>query len=249
MAVKPKNIIQAAKGRKFSGAAIPPRAGANRPSRRGSETPKGSRSSRQRKPPAPKNVPGLMADLSVATGQGGGKPPMPPMRSAPPAGASQDRVPMRRASTQATTRATQQARQEKFMGNAQVVRDAPPAPTPRSRGRRAALVAGGTLAAGVGLSARDDGGTKGGTQTPVSTVTGMGGTSPTPPSKSMPVTQSTASRQAPTSRAPAMSTGKKPSSGGRQMKGKELADFLGLKSDSAVRTYMETGKHKYPTKK
>lgn len=249
MAVKPKTIIQGAKSRKPSGAAVPPRAGANRPSRKGSETPKGSRPSRQRKPPAPKNVPGLMADLSMVTGQGGGKPPVPPMRAAPTAGPSQDRVPMRRGSTEVTPRATQQARQERFMGNAQVVRDAPPAPIPRSRGRRAALVAGGTLAAGVGLSARDDGGTKGGTQTPVSTVTGMGGTSPTPPPKSMPVAQSTAPSRASTPKAPAMNAGKKPSSGGRQMKGKELADFFGLKSDSAVRTYMETGKHKYPSKK
>lgn len=249
MAVKPKNIIQAAKGRKFSGAAIPPRARANRPSRRGSETPKGSQPSRQRKPPAPKNVPGLMADLSMVTGQGGGKPPIPPMRTAPPAGSSQDRVPMRRGSTEVTPRATQQTRQEKFMGDAQVVRDALPAPTPRSRGRRAALVAGGTLAAGVGLSARDDGGTKGGTQTPVSTVTGMGGTLPTPPPKNMPAAQSTAPSRASTPKAPAMSTGKKPSSAGRQMKGKELADFLELDKGSAVRFYMETGKHKYPSKK
>ncbi len=32
------------------------------------------------------------------------------------------------------------------------------------------------------------------------------------------------------------------------MKGKELADYLGLGADSAVRTYMETGKHKYEPK-
>jgi hypothetical protein len=36
---------------------------------------------------------------------------------------------------------------------------------------------------------------------------------------------------------------------GKAMKGKELADFLRLSADSAVRTYMETGKHKYPSKK
>lgn len=35
---------------------------------------------------------------------------------------------------------------------------------------------------------------------------------------------------------------------GKAMSGAELANFLGLSADSAVRTYMETGKHKYPSK-
>jgi hypothetical protein len=31
-------------------------------------------------------------------------------------------------------------------------------------------------------------------------------------------------------------------------KGESMADFLGLSKDSAVRTYMDTGKHKYEPK-
>lgn len=48
-----------------------------------------------------------------------------------------------------------------------------------------------------------------------------------------------------------MRAGPKPAAAprqGRTMKGKELADFIGLDAGSAVRTYMETGKHKYPVK-
>jgi len=62
--------------------------------------------------------------------------------------------------------------------------------------------------------------------------TSKGSTSPTPKSSPKPRQKATGA-----------SKGQ-----GKAMSGAELANFLGLSADSAVRTYMETGKHKYPSK-
>jgi hypothetical protein len=90
---------------------------------------------------------------------------------------------------------------------------------------------------------------------PRETVVAPGGTSPVVPSKTLsatPVAPTPKGSSSPTS-SNARTAYHKPSnasgSKGRAMSGAELANYLGLKSDSAVRTYMETGKHKYPTKK
>lgn len=87
------------------------------------------------------------------------------------------------------------------------------------------------------------------------TATAPGGTTPTVPSKTISEPPMAPTRRGGTAQTPkaAPAASQKPtrasSSRGRTMKGKELADFLGLGASSAVRTYMETGKHKYPSKK
>lgn len=90
---------------------------------------------------------------------------------------------------------------------------------------------------------------------PRSTSTAPGGTSPAVPSKTVSEAPKPTTPKGSTSPAPKKAP--KPSQKvtgaskgqGRAMKGAELANFLGLSSSSAVRTYMETGKHKYPSKK
>lgn len=76
-------------------------------------------------------------------------------------------------------------------------------------------------------------------------------TTPAPSKASEPSASSAGtSVPAPSSnKAPAASTKPKstPRAAGKTMKGQELADFLGLGADSAVRHYMTTGKHKYPS--
>lgn len=90
---------------------------------------------------------------------------------------------------------------------------------------------------------------------PRMTATAPGGTSPTVPSKTMQEAPKSSTPKG--SSSPARKSAPKPSQKatgaskgqGKAMKGAELANFLGLSADSAVRTYMETGKHKYPSKK
>ena len=244
MAIKPKTIIKSR-----SGVPVPPRAGANTPRRRGSEVPKTARTtgkskSRQMRQPS---VPAKVPTPRTVTAGGGANPPAPPSRGAPPVGGSPDRFPVRRSSTAVTAQPAAQGRTERFMGNADVVRDASPGAS-RRQGRNRAVVAGGTAAAATGLLAVQDKGTSSGTQTPVKTATAPGGTSVTPPPKPAPSTPASAvqkSSVAPRSSVPKGSNTPK----SKPMKGKELADFLGLGASSAVRTYMETGKHKYPSKK
>jgi hypothetical protein len=84
-------------------------------------------------------------------------------------------------------------------------------------------------------------------------------TAPAPSTPSVPSKTVSAAPKAPTSKgstSPAPKSSPKPSQKatgaskgqGKAMSGAELANFLGLSADSAVRTYMETGKHKYPSK-
>jgi len=81
-------------------------------------------------------------------------------------------------------------------------------------------------------------------------------TAPAPSTPSVPPKPVMQSTSTPTS-SPAPKMAPKPSQKatgaskgtGKAMKGAELANFLGLSQNSAVRTYMETGKHKYPSGK
>lgn len=90
---------------------------------------------------------------------------------------------------------------------------------------------------------------------PRKTAVAPGGTSPVVPPKT--VSEAPKPSTPKDSTSPASKKAPKPSQKatgaskgqGRAMKGAELANFLGLSADSAVRTYMETGKHKYPSKK
>lgn len=155
-------------------------------------------------------------------------------------------------------------REEKVIqGSHEMVRPAqlpgpvmPKADTRKPVGRYALAGAG----AGVAAAALSTGETK--TETPTllrpkgrATSTAPGGTSPTVPPKTMQEAPKPSTPKGSTSPAPKKAP--KPSQKatgaskgqGRAMKGAELANFLGLSADSAVRTYMETGKHKYPSKK
>jgi hypothetical protein len=93
------------------------------------------------------------------------------------------------------------------------------------------------------------------TPKPRQTSVAPGGTSPAVPSKTMQEAPKPSTPKGSTS--PARKSAPKPSQKatgpskrqGKAMSGAELANFLGLSADSAVRTYMETGKHKYPSKK
>lgn len=86
------------------------------------------------------------------------------------------------------------------------------------------------------------------------TSTAPGGTSPAVPSKTIsgapkPSTPKGSSSPAPKmSSAPSQRATGASKGRGKAMSGAELANFLGLDKNSAVRTYMETGKHKYPSK-
>lgn len=90
---------------------------------------------------------------------------------------------------------------------------------------------------------------------PRQTSTAQGGTSPIVPSKTLsetpkpPTRQGSTSPTTKTSSASSQKTAGASKGRGKAMKGAELANFLGLSADSAVRTYMETGKHKYPSKR
>lgn len=122
--------------------------------------------------------------------------------------------------------------------------------TPLALKARGAVVEG--AAKLTGLSKKEQGGVQ--AVMPVSgrkTVTAPGGSTPVVPSKTVSSAPPQGSSPPPMKKAPAPSqkaTGASKSPG-RAMKGAELANFLGLSADSAVRTYMETGKHKYPAKK
>lgn len=155
-------------------------------------------------------------------------------------------------------------REEKVVqGSHEMVRPAqlpspvmPKADTRKPVGRYALAAAG----AGVAAAALSTGETKTETQIPMrpkgrATSTAPGGASAPVPSKTMqeapkpsiPKGSSSPARKSapkPSQKATGASKGQ-----GKAMKGAELANFLGLSADSAVRTYMETGKHKYPSKK
>lgn len=155
-------------------------------------------------------------------------------------------------------------REEKVVqGTSEVVRPpkltgpkTPKADTRKPVGRYA-LAAAGT---GVAAAALSTGETKTETQIPMrpkgrATSTAPGGTSAPVPSKTMQEAPKPSTPKGSTS--PAPKSAPKPSQKatgaskgkGKAMSGAELANFLRLPADSAVRTYMETGKHKYPSKK
>ena len=160
-------------------------------------------------------------------------------------------------------------RNEKFMGNAQRVQGPPlmlksSGNKPATRREKAIIAGVGVTAGAIGFALGEKVDNKG-TSVPTTTATGAGGTVPMGPAKVLPQSAGQGARMerqermrvTPTSTTTPQTPASKPapkstaSSGSSKpaLKGKALADYLGLSADSAVRTYMETGKHKYPTKK
>jgi hypothetical protein len=148
-------------------------------------------------------------------------------------------------------------RGEKFMGNAEVVRDSLPYAGSGGGGKKVGrYILGGAVAGGVvyGLADTEDKGTKGGTTVPQTTATAQGGSSPTVPPKylnpaSGNASPSPASSSKPKSKAtatPKGSSAPKGSSGSRSMRGTELANYLGLGANSAVRANLAANNGEKP---
>lgn len=196
---------------------------------------------------------------ATATG-GGGKGGLPtnPRFNTPAAGSDNLPVP-RSASGVAKMRAGRAGRAEKFMGNAErAPNEALPGLGGKTKSRMSAgkaAVAGGAVAAAAALyGSRDNKTTQ--TVTPPSVSSGSSSsTTPTGPSVNL--------KKPPTGGKPDSMGGATPpttgsktktpsSSSGSSRRGagknESMADYLGLSKDSAVRTYMETGKHKYEPK-
>ena len=196
---------------------------------------------------------------ATATGGGGkGGLPSSPRSSSPSAGSGNLPVP-KSASGVAKMRAGKTGKTEKFMGNAQRVPNES-LPGLGAKGRKSgagkAAIAGGAVAAAAALyGSRDKTSAPTQTVSPASVTPSASSSGPKvnlskPPTGGKSGAMGGATAPAPTKAKTPKAPSAGSSSGSKRgaAKGESMADYLGLSKDSAVRTYMDTGKHKYEPK-
>ncbi len=201
---------------------------------------RGSPTGRKRKqvdsPAEMEKQPNQQASFPTQTGGKG-------VSKAPPRGTTSfnpNKFPVKRDSSQVQAPPLKAAgRSEKFMGNADVVREALPYAGGKGKKPVGRYIAGGALLGGAvlyGMADSDDKGTEGGTKTPTKTATAPGGSIPKVPLKTAGTSTSTSAAPKATTVAKSASTttGSKKRQGAT-MRGTELANYLGLSGDSAVR--------------
>lgn len=192
---------------------------------------------------------------------GGGKGGLPssPRSSSPSASSGNLPVP-KSASGVAKMRAGKSGKTEKFMGDAQRVPNES-LPGLGAKGRKSgagkAAIAGGAVAAAAALYGSRDKVSSAPTQTvsPASVTPSASSSGPKvslskPPTGGKSGAMGGATAPAPTKAKTPKAASAGSSSGSKRgaAKGESMADYLGLSKDSAVRTYMDTGKHKYEPK-
>lgn len=215
--------------------------------------PKATKSESQTTTPSP--------PATVTGGGGKGGLPSSPRSSSPSASSGNLPVPKNSKLPRAPRSGIGQGgRQEKFMGNAQrVPNDALPGVGAKGKksGAGKAAIAGGAVAAAAALYGSRDKTSSAPTQTvsPASVTPSAYSSGPKvnlskPPTGGKSGAMGGATAPSPTkAKTPkASSTGSSSGSKRGAAKGESMADYLGLSKDSAVRTYMDTGKHKYEPK-
>lgn len=209
----------------------------------------------------------------AGSGGGAGEPPkglVPSSGSASPSKrGGQSLTPTEGTAVRRTAGPRGTGRREKFMGNAQVVpneRLSGPKSAPANKSnlkRNVAMGAGGILAGAAALYSSDRNKKASTTKPPMaaqkplqSVVARTPTNGPAKQAPAFPVSSAATPARSVVKPAPATpkpsSTTKpaqpKQAGGGKKMQGEDLANFLGLSKDSAVRYYMKEGKHKYPSK-
>lgn len=200
---------------------------------------------------------------TVTGGGGKGGLPSSPRSSSPSASSGNLPVPKNSKLPRAPRSGIGQGgRQEKFMGNAQRVPNES-LPGLGAKGRKSgagkAAIAGGAVAAAALLyGSKDKAPAPTQTVSPTSVTPSASGSGPKvnlskPPTGGKSGAMGGATAAAPTKAKTPKAPSAGSSSGSKRgaAKGESMADYLGLSKDSAVRTYMDTGKHqtepKYPT--
>ncbi len=219
----------------LSGSDVTGKPFSRRPQRLGGATNKRPRRKQADSPAEMEKQPNQQASFPTQTGGKG-------VSKAPPRGTTSfnpNKFPVKRGSSEVQAPPLKAAgRSEKFMGNADVVREALPYAGGKGKKPVGRYILGGAVTAGLvyGLADTEDKGTDGGKSVPQTTATAPGGSIPKVPLKTAGTSTSTSAAPEVTTVAKSTSTttGSKKRQGAA-MRGTELANYLGLSGDSAVR--------------